>query len=145
MLRTNSISLRWQTFTSQAQSFSWRTWIIGNGFFVPHSSIKDSFNFSALTQNIAVAKKTAPFPDNLFLLLVSFFGVPMTLIFTVFIFRLCHFYYRHASPLFYFLLVLLVVAQFNQTVFQPFIFLTFGLLLSSGIFSLSRVKSLKTN
>lgn len=145
LLRTNSISLRWQTFISQAQSFSWRTWILGDGFFVPHSSVKDSLNFSPFTQNIAVAKKTAPFPDNLFLLLISFFGVPMTLIFTVFIFRFCCFCWRYVPPLFYFLLVLLVVAQFNQTVFQPFIFLTFGLLLSSGIFSLSRVKSLKTN
>lgn len=138
LFRTNSINLRWQTFISQVQSFSWRTWIVGDGFFASRSSVKNYFNFS-------IAKKTAPFSDNLFLLLVSFFGVPVTLIFAVFTFRFCCFCWRYFPPLFYFLLVLLVVAQFNQTIFQPFIFLTFGLLLSSGTFTLSKTKSLETN
>lgn len=137
LLRTNSINLRWQTFTHQIGSFSPRTWIIGDGFFVPRSSAKNSLNSTTLiqnttpnmNQNISDAKKTTPFPDNFFLLLISFFGLPITILIIVFILKLLHKYWRARSPSFYFLFVLLVIAQFNQAIFQPFVLLTFGLLL----------------
>ncbi len=145
LLRTNSISLRWQTFQTQIKTFSLRTWIIGDGFFVPRPTAKISLNSSVAAQNIAQnivdAKKTTPFPDNFFLLLISFFGLPITLLLTIFIFRTLRFYWRNSSPFFYFFLALLFVAQFNQTVFQPFVLLTFGLLLSSGIFTLFKPKN----
>ncbi|MDO5561522.1 MAG: O-antigen ligase family protein [bacterium] len=123
LLRTNSIESRLKMLQLQWQNFSYKTWLIGDGFFVAR------FPQTELESLNMAAKKTMPFPDNFFLLLISFFGLPLTTFFCYSIYKQLKKWWFEKSVLFYLALELLIVAQFNQTVFQPFIILTFGLLL----------------
>lgn len=123
LLRTNSIDARLHTLQFQWRNFSRKTWLIGDGFFTTRSPQVEPTLFNTL------AKKTTPFPDNFFLLLISFFGLPLTIFFSYLIYQQLKKWWINKSVLFYLALTLLLVAQFNQAVFQPFIILTFGLLL----------------
>ncbi len=152
LLRTNSIDVRLDVFRRQLQQFTPEVWLRGRGFFVSDSLSSDfnstssifsilsgskkapiyQSNFNNSISEIAPdAKKTVAFPDNFFLLLFSFFGLPFTLILLVLLFYFLLFAWRQCPPLFYLSLALLIVAQFNQAVFQPFIILLFGFLVIS--------------
>ena len=130
LLRTNSIVIRWEMLQTQLSSLSTKDWLIGRGFFVPlapnNSICTDSSTSSACI--LPASKQTAAFPDNFFILLLSFFGLPLAILLIYYLSRFLKYCWKNNQPIFYLSLALLVNAQFNQSVFQPFVYLLFGLL-----------------
>ncbi len=125
LLRTNSLVARAEMFTRQVSSFTWWQWLIGRGVFVPLPGQRDPGQLRAVGY-----KQTASFPDNSFLLLVSFFGLPLTLVIVYYsIHLLCHLW-RASPSLFYVILSIIIHSQFDQALFQPFVLLTAGLVVA---------------
>lgn len=123
LLRTNSLQIRATTLLAHEQAFTPSQWFFGRGPFVPLPA-------SVPSGSSVDYKLTAAFPDNFFVLLISFWGLPVALAIIAMIFYwLCRLYRRRCFA-FYYLLALLVVAQFNQAVFQPFIMILLTFLLS---------------
>ena len=131
LLRTNSLQIRAATLLTYCQQLTPGQWFFGRGPFVPLPA--------SLPPGSSVDfKLTAAFPDNFFILLISFWGLPVALVVTALIFYgLYRLYCRHVFTFYYFL-ALLVVAQFNQAVFQPFIVILLTFLLSDPRFVVSR-------
>ena len=123
LFRSNSINARLVMTQFQLNNFDCSTWLIGNGFF------SAAYPQTSTNEISLIAKKTTPFPDNFFILLISFFGLPLTIFIVWCLWQQLKEWWLAQSVLFYLSLALLIVAQFNQTVFQPFVILTFGLLL----------------
>jgi hypothetical protein len=133
LARTHSIIIRLANFQAQVQALTLKDWLIGRGFFVfpPTLDLPADLpvrTIETLTDPSLPYKHTAAFPDNFFLLLISFVGLPLAIAFTFYLVRLLQHYYRQHSPVFYFLLSWLINAQFNQAIFQPFLLLLFLLL-----------------
>ncbi len=137
LLRTNSLVLRYQNFYQQLQSFTVKTWFFGDGFL--GIGQKEPFSFSnndlfwskwlLAKENLTVAKKTLPIADNFLILLIKSFGLPIAIFVLWQLWRLFLCWWKQKSPVFYLSLALFIHAQFNQAVFQPFVLLTFGLLM----------------
>lgn len=123
LLRTNSITIRRSMLIQQCESLTMKEWLIGRG---PFGTFSPSIDLTKLAPDYKI---TASFPDNFFLLLISFFGLPLASLLTFSLIKLFIWLKQKESIIFYYLLALLVNAQFNQSVFQPLIILTFGLFL----------------
>ncbi len=126
LLRFNSISIRGQMFLAQLNSLSFQDWLIGKGLFVPLA-----INSPSVNSSLVGLRQVAAFPDNFILLLISFFGLPLALLSLFYLWRLLAYLWHQQLFCFYLFVALLVNAQFNQSFFQPFLFLLTGLLLTS--------------
>ena len=122
LLRSNSLNIRITMIKTQFSSFSLKTWLVGNGFFATN------FSSSPIPFSSSPAKQTLPVPDNFFVLLLSFVGLPLTIIIVLQLGKILLSLWQHQRLIFYLSLALLLNAQFNQAVFQPFVLLTFLLI-----------------
>ncbi len=118
LLRTNSIVARTEMLQQQLQAFNGGQWLYGRGVFVP---LKQTVPSDSLTSEM---KKTAAFPDNFEILLVSFLGLPLMLGLCWLIVAKMLKWWQTGDERFYYAVATLVCAQFNQAVLQPFILLT---------------------
>lgn len=121
LLRTNSIRIRAEMITSQLQGWQWWQWWTGRGAFVALPGETNELRAAGY-------KQTAAFPDNVFILWLSFFGLPVTI--GLLYYGVCWLgnLYRRESVWFYYLIAVMIHAQFNQSFFQPFIVLLLGFL-----------------
>jgi hypothetical protein len=132
--RTNSIVLRLATFQAELSALTVKDWLIGRGLFVPSKNLilPDDLpqkSTPTLRQTDISWQQTGIFADNFFLLLIGFFGLPLTLIVIFYLGKFLFFTYFAYPSIFLSTMALLINAQFNQVVFQPFILLIFGFLL----------------
>ncbi|MDR0462873.1 MAG: hypothetical protein LBG64_01470, partial [Pseudomonadales bacterium] len=120
LLRTNSILIRMKAAQNFIVSLTPYQLLFGRGLFVsiPYEPlyIVDT-NFTSIT---------AAFPDNFFLLLISFFGIPGAAAIIYFLVKTLIWCYQKNFLFFTILVSVLVSAQFNNTFFQPFVFLFMG-------------------
>lgn len=125
--RSHSVIIRLQSAQAQLFSLTFKDWLLGRGLFIPSSSYgKRLVPLQAVrpVENApVVSRQTTNFSDNFLILLISFFGLPLTVVYLGQIFVLLQRCYRQYWSLFLMTVATLVVAQFNQTVFQPLIFL----------------------
>lgn len=125
--RTHSVIIRWQSAKAQLTTLTFKDWLIGRGLFIPSSSYGKRLVPLQAVRPVdsapIVSRQTANFSDNLIILLISFFGLPLALIYLRSIFAFWYNAYQKNWSLFLIITATLVVAQFNQTVFQPLIFL----------------------
>ena len=119
LLRTNSIMIRAVMFHKQLGSLVGRDWLLGRGFYVPLSGA------SPLRLG-SCAKETAAFPDNVFLLIISFFGFPIGIFIIAFLIRYWWQLRKKDETLWLIFLAVLINGQFNQAFLQPFIVLILG-------------------
>ena len=133
--RTHSVIIRFQSAKAQWQDLSLKDYLLGRGLFVAaaegvHGERLVSEQFIRPPANTPViVHQTANFSDNLLILLISFFGIPLALIIIFYIGKFLFYCWRVARAAFFYTLCLLVNAQFNQAVFQPLVLLTFTTLL----------------
>jgi len=128
LLRTNSLRARADMLTRQLAGWQWWQWLTGRGVFVPLPGETDETLLRA-----AGHKQTASFPDNSFLLLVSFLGVPVTLITVYYSIQFLRHLSRTHPRLFYPFLCIIIHSQFDQALFQPFVLLTAILLVAAQL------------
>jgi hypothetical protein len=122
LLRTNSIVIRGQMFMSQLQSLQLLDFFIGRGLFVALPT-----DAPTIFATSSLSKITAAFPDNFFLLLISFFGLPLAALIIYWLIKLLIFLFQKHYAISTLLLITLLHAQFNNTFFQPFVYLYLGL------------------
>lgn len=125
--RSHSVIIRLQSAKAQLASLTFKDYLLGRGLFVPSKAYGERLVAPQTVQPVAnapiVKRKTANFSDNFFILLISFFGLPLTIIYLIKLLAILKKYYYQRWLLFLMMMATLVVAQFNQTVFQPLIFI----------------------
>lgn len=121
LLRTNSIAVRAQMAFTQLQDLRGLDSLIGRGLFV---ALPSSTTRQFMTQFTIV---TAAFPDNLFILLISFFGLPVTVLLLYWLVKILRFTAKKNFTIFLMLVAVLIHSQFNNTILQPFVCLYLGL------------------
>lgn len=125
--RTASISSRVESNSSALKDLKSYQWITGKGLFTLSESPK----------NNSILNDTAHFPDNLFIFFLSSVGL-IGLSLSIFIlYKFGHYLYQKDIFIFSAFIAILIHAQFNHTLFQPFIWLW----LSSLGFSLKGTKT----
>lgn len=113
LLRTASIKARLEVAATSVQNLKWHTFVTGNGLFTRY----------APSQNPDMPDSTAHFPDNIILLVFLQTGVPGLLLWVLVLGE----YFKKLGKSHELskatLLTVLVHAQFNNTIFQPFVLL----------------------
>ncbi len=125
LLRTNSINIRLEALQNKIKSLDLQAWLFGKGFFIGDS---EPNNLYLPSNQEKMAKQTMAFSDNFLILLITFFGLPVSMIIVWYFYRFLKYLYYFYESNFYLLLAIIINAQFNQSFFQPFVFLLFGLL-----------------
>lgn len=119
LFRTTSIMARIDTTQHYLKSLQPFQWVTGTGFY---TTLPGSFPFSH-----------ARVPDNFFILLVVNTGIIGALLFFTFFTKLFHYIKEWENETLATLVALLVHAQFNNSVLEPFIFLTLGMMILSQL------------
>ncbi len=125
LFRTNSITIRLEALQNKTKSLNLQAWLFGKGFFIGDS---EPNNLYSPSNQEKMSKQTMAFSDNLLILLITFLGLPVSMILIWYLYRFLKYLYFFYESNFYLLLAVIVNAQFNQSFFQPFVLLLFGLL-----------------
>ncbi len=113
LLRTTSIQARLEIAALSIRNIKWHTLITGTGLFTRYTS----------PENPMLPHTTAHFPDNIILLFIIQTGLPGFVLWTLAFFAYYNKLGRHHLLSQTTLTAVLVHAQFNNTVFQPFVLL----------------------
>lgn len=118
LLRTSTIIARSKAITQQLNKTTPTTFFIGNGPFSAHSSIATNEEKKLLPSHSRV-------PDSLFIMIYSSVGILGLCLFLSLLIKWLKYLYRNDTFMFAVLCGLLIHAQFNNSLLQPFVLLLF--------------------
>ncbi|MFZ5376900.1 MAG: O-antigen ligase family protein [Patescibacteria group bacterium] len=135
LARTSTIVSRWQNTSQYLQHISPLQWFVGQGIFGFQKTSSDTSQkqTSNESQPASMAKHAA-FPDNLLVLLISTFGLPLAIIIALYAQKKFSYLLTGDEWLLATIYAVLTHSQFSNSLLQPFvlIFLMMGIVSSRG-------------